>query len=407
MKRRTLPRSLRVRQAATCVLTLVLAAAAGHATLAQEDEPGPLERARRGLRDAMRRISIPQSRLTDGPHVRSAFHDVVAGPSQATVRVKSDGRRVAIGGIVGPNGWILTKASRLSEDVSVLLKDGRELEAQVAGIDDAYDLAMLKVEASALPVLDLARDDPTQLGQWVATPGIRKDPLAIGVVSARPRRIPNPRGYLGIRLDNAAKGARVDQVLPDSGAEAAGVLINDVITSVNGKPTPNTPALIREVQQFKPGDTVELKLLRDGKELTLKAKLSERVTGMGPDRGAMQNRMGSSLSRRRGGFPTVITHDTVLQPSECGGPLVDLDGRTIGFNIARGGRTESYAVPTPVVMTLMYDLMSGNLAPPQVAEDDAEASESPVSKEGADGNPFVPRGGNPAGRPPTPVPQKK
>ena len=103
----------------------------------------------------------------------------------------------------------------------------------------------------------------------------------------------------------------------------------------------------------------------------------------------------------------MITHDTVLAPSECGGPLVDLDGRTIGFNIARGGRTESYAVPTPVVMTLLYDLMSGNLAPPQVAEDDAEASESPVSKEGVDGNPFVPRGGNPAGRPPTPVPQKK
>ena len=53
----------------------------------------------------------------------------------------------------------------------------------------------------------------------------------------------------------------------------------------------------------------------------------------------------------------------VISPIDCGGPLIDLEGNTIGFNISRAGRTESYAVPTSAILPLLYDLMSGNLAP--------------------------------------------
>ncbi len=91
---------------------LLLLAMAGPA-IAQE-EPGegenPLDEARRRIENAVQRIAIPRSRLTDGPHVRAAFREVVAKPSHSTVRVRSGGRDVAVGGIVGPDGWILTKA---------------------------------------------------------------------------------------------------------------------------------------------------------------------------------------------------------------------------------------------------------------------------------------------------------
>jgi serine protease Do len=75
------------------------------------------------------------------------------------------------------------------------------------------------------------------------------------------------------------------------------------------------------------------------------------------------NRMGGPLSERRNGFPTILQHDAVLRPSDCGGPLVDLDGKVIGINIARAGRTESYAAPAEALLPLMYDLMSGKHAP--------------------------------------------
>ena len=80
------------------------------------------------------------------------------------------------------------------------------------------------------------------------------------------------------------------------------------------------------------------------------------------------NRLGVGVSGRRDGFPVVLQHDTVLKPADCGGPLVDLDGRAVGVNIARGGRVETYAVPSDVLMPKLYALMSGRLDPQRLAK---------------------------------------
>jgi serine protease Do len=102
--------------------------------------------------------------------------------------------------------------------------------------------------------------------------------------------------------------------------------------------------------------------------------MTEGTRRGGPSRSEFQNSLGGELSNLRTGFPTILQHDSVLAPEECGGPLVNLDGKVVGFNIARAGRVESYAIPTHVIMSLMYDLMSGNLAPDSMnmTSDDAE-----------------------------------
>ena len=74
--------------------------------------------------------------------------------------------------------------------------------------------------------------------------------------------------------------------------------------------------------------------------------------------------MGSALSSRRVGYSTILQHDSVVRPADCGGPIVDLDGHVIGINICRAGRTESWAVPSEVVEAVLADLKSGKLAPP-------------------------------------------
>jgi S1-C subfamily serine protease len=79
----------------------------------------------------------------------------------------------------------------------------------------------------------------------------------------------------------------------------------------------------------------------------------------------MQNLMGSALSPRRSGYPTILTHDSIVKPADCGGPLVDLDGNVIGINISRAGRTESWAIPTEIIQDVLADLKSGKLAPIQ------------------------------------------
>ena len=75
------------------------------------------------------------------------------------------------------------------------------------------------------------------------------------------------------------------------------------------------------------------------------------------------NQMGTSISARRDGFPAVIQHDSPLTANTCGGPLVSLEGKVIGINIARSGRVESFALPSDVVQSYLEDLKAGKYAP--------------------------------------------
>ncbi len=78
---------------------------------------------------------------------------------------------------------------------------------------------------------------------------------------------------------------------------------------------------------------------------------------------SMTNLLGGAVSKRSSDFSAVFQHDTVIRPVDCGGPLVDLTGKVIGINIARAGRTETYALPADVVVPLLAALESGRLAP--------------------------------------------
>ena len=350
------------------VFIAVLAFAVVGAPLGAQDDssqpPSPgWDIARDGIRDALERIWIPKSRLTNGPHVRAAFRDVVAKASQATVRVRAGGTDATLGSLVGPDGWVLTKASSLRGELTVLLSDGRELDARIVGISREHDLAMLKVDAQQLPVLELDESVSIVVGHWVASSGADRDPVAVGVVSVGERVIPHRPGILGIQLDDSEYGPRVVRVFPETGAAEAGILVNDVVTSINGEPTPTRSDLINQVRRHSPGDEIQVGIQRNGESLEIRAFLTGRLADDRLNFRQYQNNLGTKLSRRRFGFPSVFQHDSILQPSDCGGPLVDLDGKVIGFNIARAGRTESYAIPTRVVVPLLYDLMAGNLSP--------------------------------------------
>ena len=210
------------------------------------------------------------------------------------------------------------------------------------------------------------------MGQWLAAAGPADDPLALGVMSVPPRRIPPISGVLGITMKTDEKApATIDKVQPNSPAAKAGMKDGDVITHVNGKEIENSVELIKMVRQFRPGDNVRLNVKRGSSILAIPAKLGT-LDSPGAQKQEMQNRMGVGISRRHDDFPTVLQHDTVVRPTDCGGPMVDLSGKVIGVNIARGGRTETYCVPTEVLMGMMYELMSGRMAPPDAAKLAAE-----------------------------------
>jgi len=326
--------------------------------------------------------------LRNNPKIIKLFKSVVADPSESTVRVKSNDKDAALGTIVAADGWVITKASELKlhgKNV-VRLKDGREYDAKVVGVKDDYDLALLKIDAEELKPIIWRDSKEAKVGRWVASVAPGEDPVAIGVISVAardykpgdqpPKVLAKDGGYLGVGLEDAdGGGAKINQVSPKSPAEKAGFKVNDVVTHINDKKVLGTESMINMIQKHKPGDEVTIKFKRDGKEMELSAKLEKRPANL---LGNPQEFMGSALSNRRGGFPRILQHDTVIKPADCGGPLVDLDSKAVGINIARAGRTESYAIPSEVVRDLIPQLMSGQLAPPP---EEPEAKTPPKKEE--------------------------
>src|SRR5262245_20793132 len=300
----------------------------------------------------------------------AAFRKVVGRASHGTVRVKCDGQTVALGTVVGADGWILTKASELGDGPVVCrFRDGRELKARVVKTHDRYDLALLKVNATGLKAVAFEESRTAPVGNWVASPGLGSNPVAVGVVSVSARTPTNQElqeaqarrgGFLGVGLEPADEGAKIGHVMPRTAASRAGLKVNDVIVAVGETAVSDDAALISLLRTYKPGDLIRIKVKRGEKDLILRIKLGKRPEA---ERADFQNRLGSDLSRRRLGFPMILQHDTVLKPADCGGPLVDLDGRVIGINIARAGRTESYAIPGEAVLSLVKELSSGKVAP--------------------------------------------
>jgi serine protease Do len=291
--------------------------------------------------------------------VREAFRTVVKDAGKSTVQIVYQNRRVALGTVVGAEGYIVTKASELKETVECRLADGRKLRADVITVDEKLDIALLHVDATDLTPVQWRESEPPLAGSWLATVGPGEVPAAIGVVSASPRTIPAPRPVLGVQLEPIEGGARIGSIIPESPAEEAGLKENDVIVEVNGREVKDREGLISYIQTLQPGENVELVVLREEERVTISARLTDINSLAHGKRVDFQNSLGGPLSTRRWGFASVLQHDTVLRPNDCGGPVVDLDGRAVGINIARAGRVASYALPVQVVMPLVADVRSG------------------------------------------------
>jgi putative serine protease PepD len=72
-------------------------------------------------------------------------------------------------------------------------------------------------------------------------------------------------------------GALITEVNKDTPAEAAGLLKDDVVTEVDGKPVTDGIALIVAIRTHQPGDTIEFTVLRDGSEKAFKITLDGEV----------------------------------------------------------------------------------------------------------------------------------
>jgi serine protease Do len=311
------------------------------------------------------------AQISSNAKILAPFKAVVEKVNESTVRIRGDEKDIALGTIVYSDGFILTKASEVRGDtLSVRFSDGTEYEAKIHATHVPTDLALLKVDVKGLKPVNFSDAKKAAMGSWLAAAGPQSDALAVGIVSHGTRQLTFPddrienanRGFLGIypedEKDEGGKviGAKIATIDTKGGAAKAGLKEKDVILELNGKATPGQETLRAFLENLRPGDTVKLKVLREGEKKEFKATLTGPTK---PSRGDIQNAMGGELSGRRTGFGSVLQTDMVVEPKNCGGPVVDLDGKVLGVNIARAGRVETWILPSEVIRPLLDDLKAG------------------------------------------------
>lgn len=332
------------------------------------------------------------------------------------------------GFVLWKDGYIITNAHVVKDarEIMVRLQDRRELVATIIGLDEASDIALLKIDAKDLPAVTTADNQKLRVGQWVMAIGSPFGfdySVTAGIVSAKGRSlfteqyVPfiqtdaaiNPgnsggplfnlagevvgvnsqiysqtggssgiafaipidvvlnvatqlkesgkvtRGWLGVVVQQVtrdlaksfglpkAEGALVARVVPESPSAEAGLHPGDVILEFNGEPLVVSNALPPMVGAVAPGETVPLKVLRDGKRITLRVKVGELPAdasdaaeprqklplGMAVERLSEQDRAAAKVAEGGVGVAEVLPGPAQKAGVRAGDILLSLSGQKI------------------------------------------------------------------------------
>ncbi|QQS48882.1 MAG: DegQ family serine endoprotease [Acidobacteriota bacterium] len=143
------------------------------------------------------------------PNFLDPFRDFFGDPDQEegtprrrTIPQPTPGERLPLrptgvgsGVIVSPDGYIITNNHVVADadKIEIELNDKRQFTAKLIGADAPSDIAVLKIDATDLPVVPLGDSDKTEVGDIVLAIG---NPLGIGqtvtlgIISAKGRRSP-------------------------------------------------------------------------------------------------------------------------------------------------------------------------------------------------------------------------
>jgi len=181
------------------------------------------------------RVRQPQQfPFMDDPFFRRFF-----GERQSQPPPEQQRQGLGSGVIIDANGYIVTNHHVVdgAEQIKVDLNDNRSFDARLVGADPPSDLAVLKIEASNLPVLTLGDSDRTRVGDVVLALG---NPLGVGqtvtmgIISAKGRQTGLSNGSFEdfLQTDAPINRGNSGGALVSTNAELIG--INSQILSPSG-----------------------------------------------------------------------------------------------------------------------------------------------------------------------------
>ena len=141
------------------------------------------------------------------PELEDFFRRFFQGPGGHGY-VPRETNSLGSGFVISKDGYILTNHHVVNNasEIIVKLKDRRELVAKLIGSDESTDVALIKVEASDLPVVTIGSPEQLQVGEWVlaiGTPFGFEQSVTQGIVSAKGRSLPDGNYVPFIQTDVA------------------------------------------------------------------------------------------------------------------------------------------------------------------------------------------------------------
>lgn len=287
-----------------------------------------------------------------------AFRESIGDTWKSTVQILVRNRQVALGAVVHPDGWIVSKSSEVPDQFDVKLADGTKAVGAVRIRRTDMDLALIKIERDGLLPIELKTNREVPIGGWLISTDIRPSALSIGVVGVANRNVRPEKPVLGVRLEltpDRTQGAMVASIVDGGGADRAGIEIGDIIQTVDGKSYSKRDDVLDKLRSLQAGQFVELGIVRDERPIKITAQMMDLANSLFD---STEMEVNGHISARATGFQNVIQHDTVLQPHQCGGPIVDVEGNVVGLNIARNGRVASLAFHSRSLEPTIRDMLS-------------------------------------------------
>ena len=171
--------------------------------------------------------SLPRTQQPKNPFSDFFDDDMMSQLFGNRGNVVPEQRASGSGVIVSDNGFIVTNNHVVAnaDEIMVTLSNKKVYKAKVIGTDPAYDLAVIKIEAAALPYLVYGNSEDVKVGQWVLAIGYPlnlETTVTAGIISAKARS-------LGLNKDRSGSAGVESYLQTDAAVNAGnsgGALIN-------------------------------------------------------------------------------------------------------------------------------------------------------------------------------------
>lgn len=152
----------------------------------------------------------PDTKMPQAPEGNAPFNDFLRryfGEEELPPEF-FDNRSLGSGFLVSSDGFILTCAHVVENATEILVRltDRREFTAKVIGADRRSDVALLKIDATALPQVRIGDPEKVRVGEWVLAIGSPfgfESSATVGIVSAKGRSLPRENYVPFIQTDVA------------------------------------------------------------------------------------------------------------------------------------------------------------------------------------------------------------